>query len=79
MLIAFALLLFQLGRRVANPVQKNLVQTGQLIFVLNSVAATAGSYGLTLNGHYGMAFLSGGEMSLVAVLLLAVACYRRAA
>lgn len=75
--IVFAMLVFQLGRRAVGPVQKTLVQAGLLIFLLNSVVATAGSYGLILNGHYGMAFLSGGEMSLVAVLLLAVACSRK--
>lgn len=79
LLIAYGYLIFQLGRQAVSPVQQSLVQAGLVIFALDSVAATAGSYGLMLNGHYGMAFLSGGQMSLAAVLLLAVASYRRTA
>jgi cell division protein FtsW (lipid II flippase) len=74
LLMAFAFVLYRQSRKIGSDTQRLIVQGGCLIYVLNLLWAIAGTSGLVLShGHYGVPFLSAGQMSLMAVLLLLVA------
>ena len=71
LLVALAFLIYRQSRQIGSDTQRVIVQGGLLIFVLNLLWAVAGAFAVIIpNGHYGMPFLSAGQMSLVAILLL---------
>lgn len=74
LLFAFAFLIYRLSQKTGSDTQRRIVQGGLLIFMLNLLWAVASAFtALMANSHYGVPFLSAGQMSLVAVLLLLMA------
>lgn len=70
-LMVFAALICYLMGFVESKVAKQVVRGGVLVFIMNHLFATGASYGVApLVGHYGVAFLSGGQMGVVSLLLL---------
>ena len=71
LLFALAFLIYRQSCQIDSDTQRLIVQGGLLIFVLNLLWAIAGTFAVIVpNGHYGLPFLSAGQMSLVAILLL---------
>lgn len=74
LLFAFAYLLYRQSRQLGSDTLRLCMHAGVLLYLLNLLWSLAGAYAFIVpNAHYGIPFLSAGQMSLVATLLLVVA------
>lgn len=74
LLFALAYLIYRQSRKVASETLRLCIDVGLLLYVLNLLWSIAGAYAFIVpNSHYGLPFLSAGQMSLVASLLLLAA------
>jgi cell division protein FtsW (lipid II flippase) len=71
LLFVLVFLVYRLSRKVVDDTLRLVVQGGGVILTLDLLWGLAGGLAwIVPNGHYGVPFLSAGQMSLVAVLLL---------
>lgn len=74
LLFALAYLIYRQSRKVASETLRLCIDAGLLLYVLNLLWSIAGAYAFIVpNAHYGLPFLSAGQMSLVVSLLLLAA------
>lgn len=71
LLFALAYLIYRQSRPIESDTLRLCIDAGLLLYVLNLLWVIAGAYAFIVpNAHYGLPFLSAGQMSLVATLLV---------